>query len=222
MSRVSSYSLVAVLALLTSASACGGKKPVPTTPTAETGDASADMPSTDDGGSTAMADAGSGDAGAPGVPNPSAAATTLALPTATAKIAIKGKKPATVELKSDGTVSNAGKAVGKISGMALQNADGSKSLLTVSSEGAVTADSGGAYGSFTGDELTLAKGDKLSLGDDGTVNMTTGGKAAPLGKFDNLGGAKRAGLLAVAFIVAPPAAEKPAAKPAGKPKPKKP
>jgi len=47
-----------------------------------------------------------------------------------------------------------------------------------------------------------------------------------LGKFDGVGSAKRSAVLAAAFVIAPPAAEKPAAaaaKPAGKPaaKPKK-
>ncbi len=152
---------------------------------------------------------------APGVPDPSAAPTTLALPTATAKIDMKGKKAAKVELKSDGTVVNGGKPVAKVSGMALQTPDG-KSLLTVGSDGAVTTGEGGSYGSFTGDELTMAKGDKLTLADDGTLTMTTGGKAAPLGKFDGAGTAKRSAVLAAAFVLAPPAAEKPAAAPATK------
>lgn len=221
MSRVTSYSLVAIpLLLALTTAACGGsKKPAPT-PTVDTSDAAADMPGGDGGAVATTSDAGSsGEGGAAAMPDATAAAT-LALPKDTAKIAIKGKKPATIELKADGTVSNAGKAVAKISGMALHNADGSKPVLNVGSEGAVTVEGGGAYGSFTGDELTLAKGDKLGIADDGTVNMTTAGKAAPLGKYENLGAAKRAGILAVAFIVAPPAAEKPVAKPTGKPKPK--
>jgi hypothetical protein len=228
MLRVTKYSLVAIplLALLTTA-ACGSKKP-PTPPSTDIGDAAGgvDMPSTDASTVALGGDAGASDAAPPGVPDPTAAPTTLALPTATAKIAIKGKKPGTVELKSDGTVSSGGKPVGKIAGMALQSPDG-KGLLTVGSDGAVTAgEAATAYGSFTGDELNLAKGDKLAIADDGTVTMTTGGKAAPLGKYENLGSAKRAGLLAVAFVAAPPAAEKaaPPAKPPGKPKtpPKKP
>jgi hypothetical protein len=156
----------------------------------------------------------------PGVPDPSAAPTTLALPTATAKIAMKGKKAANVELKSDGTVTNGGKAVAKVSGLALQSPDG-KSLLTVGNDGAVTAGDA-AYGSFAGDELTLAKGDKLALGDDGTLTWTSAGKGTPLGKFDGVGSAKRSAVLAAAFVLAPPAADKPAAakpaatKPAGK------
>jgi len=227
MLRVAKISLVAVplFALLTVA-ACGGKKP-PAPPSMEAVDASAaDMPAppstvgltsdagpSSDGGSTATAD-------------PPPAPANIALPTATAKATLKGKKPGAVEIKADGSVSSGGKMIGKIAGMAMQNADG-KDLLKVGSDGAVTTDSGAAYGSFTGDELTLAKGDKVSVGDDGAVTMTTAGKAAPLGKFENLGAAKKAAALAVAFLNAPPAAEKPATpakpagKPAGKPAPKK-
>ena len=213
MSRVSSYSLVAIPLLLALTSACGGsKKPAPT-PTADTADAGDDMFG-DSGGVAASGDAGASGGGGSSSSAEPAAAPTLALPTGTAKIAVKGKKPATVEIKADGTVSSAGKAVGKVSGMALQSADG-KPLL-VGADGAVTVD-GNPYGMFTGDDLTLAKGDKLAVAEDGTVTMTTGGKAAPVGKFENLGAAKRAGLLAIAFVVAPPVADKPAL--AGKPAP---
>ena len=82
--------------------------------------------------------------GTPGVPDPSAAPSTLALPAATAKIALKGKKAANVELKSDGTVANGGKAVAKVAGMALQSPDGGKTYLTVGSDGAVTTGDGGS------------------------------------------------------------------------------
>ncbi len=228
MLRVAKISLVAVplFALLTVA-ACGGKKP-PAPPSMDAIDASveADMP--DPGSSAGLtSDAGhtghGGEAGATATEAPPAPAS-LALPTATAKATLKGKKPGAVEIKADGSVSSGGKMIGKISGMAMQNADG-KDLLKVGSDGAVTTDSGAAYGSFSGDDLTLAKGDKVSIGDDGAVTMTTGTKAAPLGKFENLGAAKKAAALAVAFLNAPPAAEKaakPAGKPAGKPAPKKP
>jgi hypothetical protein len=225
MFRVTKYSLVVLplFALLTTA-ACGSKKP-PAPPSMEPVDASAsvDMPG-DDGGVATTGDAGHSADAATGSTEPATPPATLALPTATAKITLKGKKPGVVELKSDGSVMSGGKAVAKISGMALQNADGSKPLLTVGSDGAVAADGGGAYGSFTGDELTLAKGDKVGIGDDGTITWTTGGKPAPLGKFENVAAAKRAAVLAVAFVVAPPAAEKPAApaKPAAGEKPAKP
>jgi hypothetical protein len=216
MSRV--HSSLFVLAVLFSA-ACGGSKPVPAGPSLDATDAGADMPATP--GSASDTDGGGATTAEvkPGVPDPSAKPEGLALPKDAAKIDMKGKKPAKLEIKSDGTVSNGGKPMGKVSGMALQNADG-KALLTVGSDGAVTAgDGGAAYGKFDGDDLTLAKGDKLAIGDDGTLTMTTGGKGAPLGKFDGIGTAKRAAILAAAFVIAPPAAEKPAApaKPAGKP-----
>lgn len=228
MLRVAKLALVAVpLFALFTVAACGGKKP-PAPPSMEALDASADadMPAppstvglTNDAGS-------SSGGGSTGMSDTPPAPASIALPTATAKATLKGKKPGAVEIKADGSVSVAGKMIGKISGMAMQNADG-KDLLKVGSDGAVTTDAGTAYGSFTGDELTLAKGDKVSVGDDGAVTMTTAGKAAPLGKFENLGAAKKAAALAVAFVNAPPAAEKPATpakpagKPAGKPVPKK-
>ncbi|MDB4941791.1 MAG: hypothetical protein JWP97_1325 [Labilithrix sp.] len=214
MLRVAKYTFasVSLLALLATA-ACGSKKPAhPPESDALDASASADMPGMPD--TTGSVDGGATGSSASSDSTPPPAAT-LSLPTANAKAALKGKKA--LELKADGTVSSGGKAVAKISGMTLQNADGSKSLLNVGGDGAVTAgESATAYGSFSGDDLTLAKGDKVSVGDDGTVSWTSGaGKAATLGKFENLGGAKRAGALAVAFVVAPPAAEK-AAAPAGK------
>jgi len=213
MSRANSSFIV--LALLFTA-ACGGSDKPAKGPEMEpvASAAPADMPPPP--ADTAATDAKpAADGPAPGVPDPSAAPATLALPTATAKADLKGKKAAKVEVKSDGTVANGGKAVAKVTGMTLQSPDGGKTFLTVGSDGAVTTGDGGSYGSFSGDDLTMAKGDKLTLGDDGTITMTTGGKAAPLGKFDGAGSAKRAVVLATAFVLAPPAA--PAAAPAAKP-----
>jgi hypothetical protein len=222
MFRATKRSLVILplFALLTTA-ACGSTPP-PTPPSAESVDASpvSDMPAPT-ATTLATGDAGPPSEVAPGIAEPAPAPATLALPTATAKIALKGKKPGNVELKSDGSVMSGGKAVAKIVGMSLLSPEG-KGLLTVGSDGAVTAD-GAPYGSFSGDELTLAKGDKAGIGDDGAVTWTTAGKPAPLGKFENVGAAKRAAVLTVAFVVAPPtapaAAATPAAKPAAKPKP---
>jgi len=211
-----------VLALvLTSAltAACGGEPPAPKTPETEpvASSAPADMPAPP-ATVAAPETKPAADAPVPGVPDPNAAPSTLALPTAVAKIEMKGKKAAKVELKSDGTVANGGKAVAKVTGMTLQSPDGGKTFLTVGSDGAVTTGDGASYGSFAGDDLTMAKGDKLTLADDGTLTMTSGGKAAPLGKFDGAGTAKRSAVLAAAFVLAPPAAEKPAAAtPAAKP-----
>jgi hypothetical protein len=207
-----------VLALLLTTAACGGSdQPAPKTPEMEpvATAAPADMPAPP---ATAIAEAKPAtEAPVAGVPDPSAAPSTLALPAATAKIDMKGKKAAKVELKSDGTVANGGKAVAKVTGMTLQSPDGGKTFLTVGSDGAVTTGDGGSFGSFAGDELTMAKGDKLTLADDGTLTMTSGGKAAPLGKFDGAGTAKRSAVLAAAFVLAPPAPEKPVAKTAAAP-----
>ena len=226
-----------VLALvLTSAltAACGGEPPAPKTPETEpvASSAPADMPAPP--ATVAAPETKPATEVTPGIPDPNAAPSTLALPTAVAKIEMKGKKAAKVELKSDGTVANGGKAVAKVTGMTLQSPDGGKTFLTVGSDGAVTTGDGASYGSFAGDDLTMAKGDKLTLADDGTLTMTSGGKAAPLGKFDGAGTAKRSAVLAAAFVLAPPAAEKAAAPttaakpaaakpaaPAAKPAPKK-
>ena len=220
MSRANSSFIV--LALLFTA-ACGGSDQPAKGPEMEpvASAAPADMPPPPSTEAPAADAKPASDTPAPGVPDPSAAPATLALPTATAKADLKGKKAAKVEVKSDGTVANGGKAVAKVSGMTLQSPDGGKTFLTVGSDGAITTGDGGSYGKFDGDDLTTAKGDKLSMGDDGTLTWTSGGKATPLGKFDGAGGAKRSAVLAAAYVVSPPAAEKPAGKPAGKPKPKK-
>jgi hypothetical protein len=208
-------SSLVVLALLgaLSTAACGGEPPAPKTPETEpiASSAPADMPAPP--ATVAATDTKPPAEAAPGIPDPNAAPTTLALPTAVAKIELKGKKAAKVELKSDGTVANGGKAVAKVTGMQLQSPDGGKTFLTVASDGAVTTGDGASYGSFAGDDLTMAKGDKLTLADDGTLTMTSGGKTAPLGKFDGAGTAKRSAVLAAAFVLAPPVAEKPAATP---------
>lgn len=225
----SSFVVLALLAALTTA-ACGGEPPAPKTPETEPVATStpADMPAPP--ATVAAPETKPAPEATPGIPDPNAAPSTLALPAAVAKIEMKGKKAAKVELKSDGTVANGGKAVAKVTGMTLQSPDGGKTFLTVGSDGAVTTADGASYGSFAGDDLTMAKGDKLTLADDGTLTMTSGGKAAPLGKFDGAGTAKRSAVLAAAFVLSPPAAPAPAAaKPAGakpaapaaKPAPKK-
>ncbi len=235
MSRANtSFIVLALFTSLVAAPACGGSDKPAKGPEMEpvASAAPADMPPPPATDAPAADAKPATDTPAPGVPDPSAAPATLALPTATAKADLKGKKAAKLEVKSDGTVANGGKAVAKVSGMTLQSPDGGKTFLTVGSDGAVTTGSGDSYGSFAGDDLTMAKGDKLTLGDDGTITMTTGGKAAPLGKVDGAGSAKRAIVLATAFVLAPPAADKApaagakpaaggAAKPAAKPAAKK-
>lgn len=218
---MSSSTKSAVLALVLSAvAACGGDKPVVKTPDTDpipAAGATADMPPP--APTTASTDKPAAPEGTvSGIPDPNAAPTTLSLPPSTAKIAMKGKKPANVELKTDGTVTNGGKAVAKVSGMKLESPDG-KTLLAVEKDAVNTGD-GAAYGTFSGDELTITKaGDKVSLGDDGTLTWTAGGKANSLGKFEGAGNAKRAAVLAAAIVVAPPAADKPADKPTTAAKP---
>jgi hypothetical protein len=217
MSRANSSFIV--LAILFTAACGGSDKPAKGPEMEPVASAAPDMPPPPATADTTDAKP-AGDTPSPAVPDPAAAPATLALPTATAKADLKGKKAAKVEVKSDGTVANGGKAVAKVTGMTLQSPDGGKTFLTVGSDGAVTTGSGDSYGSFAGDDLTMAKGDKLTLGDDGTITWTTAGKAAPLGKFDGAGSAKRAVVLATAFVLAPPAADKaPAAKPAADAKP---
>jgi hypothetical protein len=212
MSRANSSFVVLALLCTSALAACGGAEPAPKPPETE---AVAPAPTTDLPAAPAATDAAK-PADPPAKPAEPPAPAPLALPAATAKIDIKGKKAAKVELKSDGTVTNGGKAVAKVSGLALQSADGGKSLLTVGADGAVTTSDGSSYGSFTGDELTVGKGDKLTLADDGTLTWTTGGKATSLGKFDGAGTAKRSAVLAAAFVLVPPS-DKPAAKPTDKP-----
>jgi hypothetical protein len=233
MSRATSILCSLGLSLGLAASACGGPDKPAKSPEMEpvAPNAAADMPAPPEKTTSADKPAATEAAPPPGIPDPSAGSTTLALPPSTAKISMKGKKAANVELKSDGTVTNGGKAVAKVSGMKLESSDG-KAVLSVGNDGGVTTSEGVSYGSFSGDELTIVKnGDKLALGDDGTLTLTAGGTPSPLGKFENAGTAKRSAVLAAAFVLAPPTADKaapagkpaaaPAAKPAAKPAGKK-
>jgi len=211
--------------------ACGGDKPPPKPP--ET------TPMTDDAGSSDTASTTTGDTkdggGAastdPTTPPPAPAA--LALPSAAAKLKVEGKKKMDVELKSDGTVNNGGKMAAKITGMELQDKDG-KTALKVDGDGAITTADGGAYAKFEGDDLATQTGTKWSIGDDGAMSSTDDkGKKTSLGKAEGVGAAKRASLLAVAFLSwgtkapaapapkAKPDAKTPAKKPGDKPAPKK-
>ncbi|MBX3186234.1 MAG: hypothetical protein KF819_04430 [Labilithrix sp.] len=218
--------LLACVAVVSSLVACGGPDKPPKAPDMEpvgTESAAADMPAAPEK-TVADAPAPAEAAPPPGIPDPNAGSTTLALPPSPAKISLKGKKAANVELKPDGTILSGGKAVAKVAGMTLESADG-KPALSVGNDGAVTTADGISYGSFAGDELTIVKsGDKLALGDDGTLTLTASGTPSALGKFENAGTAKRSAVLAAAFVIAPPTGDakapaKPASgKPAAKPK----
>lgn len=171
-----------------------------------------------------------GDAGPeakPGIPDPNSTPPTpvgaITLPKDTVKIALKGKKTATLELKSDGSVTNGGKAAASMSAEGeIKDAKGT-AVLSVKGD-AVSTPGGTAVATFSGDgELANPKGDKLAIADDGALTWTAGGKGAPAGKAEGAGSAKRATLLAAWFVISPPPADKPAAKePAPKPAGKEP
>ncbi len=205
--------------------ACGDNKPPPTVPETM-------PPSATDGGESTPTSTGD-DAGTSGstatvdTPPPPAAAAKLELPATAAKLKFKSKKEFALEVKSDGTVNNGGKAFAKISGMELQDPAG-KPQLRVDADGTITTGEGGAYAKFEGDELSSLVGAKYVIGDDGALGSTDEkGKKLAMGKTEGVGTAKRASLLAVAFAMwgtkapAPAPAKKAAGKPAGKPAGKK-
>lgn len=210
-------SLFLVSSFVVANAACGGGSPTPPKPPEEpvgAADSGADMPAppsgsmADSGASAEPASTGSTET----APPPKAAG--VSLPADTVKIALKGKKTANLELKSDGTVMNAGKAAAKITSSEVQDKDG-KALLTVSGD-AVNTPGGTSVANFQGDDLVSAKGDKLSMKDDGSLTWTAGGKDTPAGKAEGGASAKRATLLAAWFVLSPPPKEKaPAAGAAG-------
>jgi hypothetical protein len=199
--------------LLLGSYACGGDAPPPKPPestpmgdeagTSETSTGDA----TDSAASTASTE-----------PSPPAAPAALALPAASAKLKVEGKKKMDVELKSDGTVSNAGKMAAKITGMELQGADGNPALK-VDGDGAIMTAEGGPYARFEGDDLATQTGTKWTIADDGAMSSTDDkGKKTSLGKAEGVGAAKRASLLAIAYLswgMKAPVAPAPKAKPEG-------
>jgi hypothetical protein len=218
-------SLLLVSSMFVVGAACGGKEPVPPKPPESepvgASEAGADMPAPP---ATSLA-TGGGDAGAAEAstaPTPPPTPVGVTLPSDTVKIALKGKKTANLELKSDGTVMSGGKPAAKITSSEVQDKDG-KAVLSVSGD-AVNTPSGTSVANFQGDDLVGAKGDKLSMKDDGTLTWTSGGKDSPAGKAEGASSAKRATLLAAWFVLSPPPAPEKAApaKPAGKETPAKP
>ncbi len=174
--------------------ACGDMpppKPPETTPNAEVD--SGDPLATSSGGE-AM------DGGVPVADSTPPAPAALALPSAAAKLKVEGKKKLDVEIKSDGTVNNAGKMAAKISGMELAGPDG-KTALKVDGDGNIATADGAPYAKFEGDDLTTQTSTRWSIGDDGALSSTDDkGKKTAMGKSEGVGSAKRASLLAVAFI----------------------
>jgi len=209
--------------LIAFAVACGDNKPPPKEPE--------QAPMTDDAGalstSTDTMDAGAATASTDSTPPPPAAPAALALPSGSAKLKFKTTKAFDIELKSDGTVNSGGKAAAKIAGTELQTPDG-KSTLKVDGDGNITTADGNPYAKFDGDDLTTQTAAKWSIGEDGAFTQTDDkGKKSNLGKADGVGSAKKATLLAAAYVAwgtkapaakgAKPAGDKPAGKPAGKP-----
>lgn len=203
--------------LIAFAVACGDNKPPPKEPeqTSMSDDAGAaptsDMPS--EPASTAAAE-----------PTPPPAPKTLELPSTSAKVKFKTTKAFDLEVKSDGTVNSGGKSAAKIAGMDLTSTDG-KTGLKVDADGNIMTATGDTYAKFDGDDLTTQTSAKWSIGEDGAFTQTDDkGKKTNLGKAEGVGTAKKATLLAAAYVAwgmkAPgaKAPAKPAAgdKPAGK------
>ena len=220
-------SLVFALGLfvLGSQVACGGDTPPPKPP--ESTPTEADAGETTEPSSGGDADGGGAGSTAGGTETPPPAPAALALPTAAAKLKFKNKKDYDVEVKSDGTVSSAGKPAAKIAGMELQTPDG-KGQLKVDADGNITTAEGAPYAKFEGDELAAQTNVKYGIGDDGALSSTNEkGTKTGMGKSEGVGTAKRAALLAAAFVMwgtkapAPPAAKGAAKKPGAKPAPKK-
>jgi hypothetical protein len=167
---------------------------------------------------TETADAAASVATATPEPAAAPAPAALALPTGSAKLKFKTTKDFDLELKSDGTVNNAGKPAAKISGMELQDASG-KSQLKVDSDGNITTSEGAPYAKFEGDTLATNTGAKYSIGDDGALQTTPEkGAAKSVGKTTDVGSAKRSALLSVAFVTWGLKAPQPAAAKTAAPK----
>jgi hypothetical protein len=199
--------------------ACGGDKPEPKTPETETTPAAAattDMPapSGDKTGTdtAATGDKPAGDATTTPAPAPEKPSLAVAAMKFTPKA--KGKK---IEVKADGSVMADGKAAGKIAGDHIEDSSG-KALVTLGTDGALSGDNLKAGAKVSGDDVVADDGSKVTVGDDGTVTVQDGaGKPHAVGKFDNVGTAKKTAALIVMAWMMPHGAAAPAGKPAGKP-----
>lgn len=151
---------------------------------------------------------------------PPALAVPLLLPKDGLKIALKGKRKATLELKPDGGLTNGGKPAATLGrDGAIQDAKG-QPVLTVKGD-AVLSLGGATLATFSGDsELTTLKGEKLAIGDDGSITLNE----TAVGKVEAVGNSKRAALVGVWYVLFPPPEKlketEPRPKPAGKPTPK--
>lgn len=195
--------------LLAGSVACGDKPPAkePEAPAPSAIDAGEPAPSSAVETPAAPVAAAPAPEAAPAPAAPAA----LALPTASAKLKFKTTKDFDLELKSDGTVNNGGKAAAKISGNELQDAAG-KTQLKVDTDGTITTADGGAYAKFEGDTLATNTGAKWAIGEDGAFQSTPEkGAAKSVGKTTDVGSAKRSALLAAAFVTWGTKAPQPAA-----------
>jgi hypothetical protein len=103
------------------------------------------------------------------------------------------------ELQADGSIVVKGKTVAKINNNEVDDPTG-KALFTVGADGSLAGDGLEKKASFSGDDLTGDEGVKISIADDGTVSFTgPKGKTKKIGKIDNVGSAKRAAAIVVAY-----------------------
>jgi hypothetical protein len=115
------------------------------------------------------------------------------------KFTASGAGFTSAELQADGSIVVKGKTVAKINNNEVDDAAG-KALFTVGADGSLSGDGLGRKASFTGDDLTGDDGAKISIADDGTVSFTgPKGKTKKVGKIDNVGSAKRAATIVVAY-----------------------
>lgn len=201
--------------------ACGGENPEPKTPETEAtpaASAPADMPpASGEKTATETAPAPADKPVEKAAPAPEKPSLAVAAMKFTPKA--KGKK---LEVKADGSVVADGKAAGKIAGDHIEDSSG-KALVTLGTDGSLSGDNLKPGAKVSGDEVVADDGSKVSVGDDGTVTVQDGaGKPQQVGKFDNVGSAKKtAALVVVAWMMPAKAAAAPA-KPATPATPAKP
>lgn len=191
--------------------ACGGEAPP-----AKSADEAPETPP--DTGEATMANPDGGALPDPDAPPPGVVAP-LPLPKAAVKIALKGKKSVSLELKPDGTLANGATIAASMNSEGgIKDAKGNP-VLVVKGD-AVNTLSGATIATFSGEnELTNLNGDKLTLGDNGALTWTASGKESTVGKVDGAGSAKRATLVGAWMVLFPPPSDKPTeSEPAPKPK----
>ncbi len=115
------------------------------------------------------------------------------------KFTASGPGFVSAELQADGSIVVKGKTVAKINNNEVDDPAG-KALFSVGTDGSLSGDGLEKKASFSGDDLTGDEGVKISIADDGTVSFTgPKGKTKKIGKIDNVGSAKRAAAIVVAY-----------------------